>query len=206
MTLVALLIAIAGFVDAIGYLTLGNLFVSFMSGNSTQFALGLGQLSAKLAWPAGALVALFVSGVVLGRLVAHATATWRREPILAVEALLLAAAALVPFSSVGQAALMTVAMGAQNATLLDGGKAKFNRTFVTGTLVNLGDALADTLCGSAPLSASAPYFLSWAGLVAGGAAGAVAYGRLGLAALVIPAFAVALLAAVLTREPDPKSA
>ena len=38
-----LLAALAGMVDAIGYLHLGGLFVSFMSGNSTQLAAAIGQ-------------------------------------------------------------------------------------------------------------------------------------------------------------------
>ena len=37
------LAALAGMVDAIGYLHLSGLFVSFMSGNSTHLAVSLGQ-------------------------------------------------------------------------------------------------------------------------------------------------------------------
>jgi uncharacterized membrane protein YoaK (UPF0700 family) len=39
------LTAIAGYVDAIGFLTLKHLFVSFMSGNSTQFAVAVADRS-----------------------------------------------------------------------------------------------------------------------------------------------------------------
>ena len=38
LLLAVLLAALAGIVDAIGFIRLGHLFVSFMSGNSTQFA------------------------------------------------------------------------------------------------------------------------------------------------------------------------
>ena len=43
--LAACLAALAGYVDAIGFLKLGGLFVSFMSGNSTRLAVGLAELS-----------------------------------------------------------------------------------------------------------------------------------------------------------------
>jgi uncharacterized membrane protein YoaK (UPF0700 family) len=49
LTLAVFLIALAGFVDAVGFLILGNLFVSFMSGNSTQFAILAGRASWGLA-------------------------------------------------------------------------------------------------------------------------------------------------------------
>jgi len=35
------LAALAGYVDVIGFLKIGGLFVSFMSGNSTRLAIGL---------------------------------------------------------------------------------------------------------------------------------------------------------------------
>jgi len=38
---------LAGFIDALGYFSLGGVFVSFMSGNSTRFAVDVGN---KLDW------------------------------------------------------------------------------------------------------------------------------------------------------------
>jgi hypothetical protein len=43
LVLAALLAALAGMVDVIGYLHLNGLFVSYMSGNSTQLAAALGR-------------------------------------------------------------------------------------------------------------------------------------------------------------------
>jgi uncharacterized membrane protein YoaK (UPF0700 family) len=40
-TLAAGLSALAGYVDAIGFIKLGGFFVSFMSGNSTRLGVGL---------------------------------------------------------------------------------------------------------------------------------------------------------------------
>ena len=47
--LAACLAALAGYVDAIGFLKLGGLFVSFMSGNSTRLAVGLAVEHPQLA-------------------------------------------------------------------------------------------------------------------------------------------------------------
>jgi hypothetical protein len=114
LALATALLAIAGFVDAIGFLTLGHLFVSFASGNSTQFAIAIGGVSVSNASSAGALVGLFVVGVVGGRTLAIAAKDWRRPAILIAETLLLGAAALVPLSGLRAAFLMALAMGAQN--------------------------------------------------------------------------------------------
>ncbi|HKX89963.1 MAG TPA: DUF1275 family protein, partial [Sphingopyxis sp.] len=58
------LATLAGFVDAIGFLGSGGLFVSFMSGNSTRMAIGLAEASI-LTLAAATLIALFVAGVFL---------------------------------------------------------------------------------------------------------------------------------------------
>ena len=65
-----LLAALAGYVDSIGFLQLGGLFVSFMSGNTTRMAAGLAQGDWRLAGVAGLILLLFVTGAMLGALVA----------------------------------------------------------------------------------------------------------------------------------------
>src|SRR6202048_352862 len=59
IALACALSALAGYVDAIGFLHLGGLFVSFMSGNSTRLGVSLAEgqwLSAAEAFGLGALV------------------------------------------------------------------------------------------------------------------------------------------------------
>ena len=189
-----LFIATAGFVDAVGFLTLSGLFTSFMSGNSTQFALNLGRGSWVAAWPAGAVTGLFVVGVVLGRL-ASAMGPWSRPLTLTVEAVLLSAPAAFTLPSLAQGALMTIAMGAQNEILPRRGEARLGLTYVTGTLVSLGERLADALRGVGSFSACLSFVSLWLGLVAGGAAGAAAFGVSGPRALAAPAGTILLLAA-----------
>ncbi len=196
LTLAISLVALAGFVDAIGFLILGGLFVSFMSGNSTQFAIRTGQALWSGAAPAGTIVGLFAVGVVVGRLMANGAGPWRRPAILALEAALLALAGWVHLPALAAGVLMAVAMGAQNG-IHTAGPIKTGLTYVTGALVHFGEALADALTGAGPAAAPWPYLALWVAIVAGGVTGAVAYGTLGLHALTLPAVAAALLAAAI---------
>ncbi len=56
------LAALAGYVDAVGYLSAGGYFVSFMSGNTTRLGVALGTVPAH-AWPPVLFIAGFVGGV-----------------------------------------------------------------------------------------------------------------------------------------------
>jgi uncharacterized membrane protein YoaK (UPF0700 family) len=201
LALAVMLTTLAGFVDAAAFIRFNGLFVSFMSGNSTQLA----ALPSEGRWEEAAealgLVVLFVMGAFAGRLVAGAAGP-RRRPVLlvAVAALLVLAAVCVgwnagPGPAAVSGAAMALAMGMQNAVIQHVGRARASATYVTGVLVSLGQALADTASG-----APAPwlvYLLQWLGLVAGAALGALATTRLGPHALLIPATAAALLALVL---------
>src|ERR1700754_846594 len=74
--------ALAGFVDALGFIKLGGFFVSFMSGNSTRMSVGLAEGSRDFAI-AGALIGTFVLGVIFGSVVAHLAHRSRRVAVLA---------------------------------------------------------------------------------------------------------------------------
>jgi uncharacterized membrane protein YoaK (UPF0700 family) len=194
LALAVLLIGVAGFVDAIGFLELKHLFASYMSGNSTQFAVA----AARGAWGdaklAGGVVALFVLGVTAGRLLGIATRNWRRPSILAVEAGLLGAASAASFDVM--IVLIVFAMGMQNAILRRAGDVKVSLTYVTGTLVTLGEKIADAIVGSEHPGAWAPQVLLWFSLVAGASAGAVSFHHYEARALYLPAAVTAALALV----------
>ena len=63
--------ALAGYVDAIGFLQLGGYFISFMSGNSTRLAVNLVTGNMSTVVLVGTILALFVFGTMLGVLVRH---------------------------------------------------------------------------------------------------------------------------------------
>jgi uncharacterized membrane protein YoaK (UPF0700 family) len=206
------LTALAGYVDAIGLLRLGNLFVSFMSGDSTQLAVAVSQARWMKAGEAGAIVLLFVLGVTLGRLVGVAAKAWRRPAVLASEtALLILAAALGPATRLAFVPLV-MAMGMQNAAVRQVGQSKAGLTYVTGALVNVGEKLADALSARTPeeLWAWAPHFWLWFGLVIGALLGALAYRTFGINALLAAALAAAVFAVITARqamrEVEPRSA
>lgn len=198
--LAAALAALAGFVDAIGFMGMGGFFVSFMSGNSTRLGVGVAAEAAAAA-VAAALVAAFVLGVTAGALVSRLAGRRSRTVVLATVALALALAAILhqPGAVPGSFLLVAFAMGAENMVFQRGGDVAFGLTYMTGTLVRIGQRLADALAGG-PRWNWLPWLLLWSGLVAGGVVGALAWLRFGADALWIAAgLAAALAAATLAR-------
>jgi len=94
ISLACALSALAGYVDGIGFLHLGGLFVSFMSGNSTRMGVSLAEGQWLNAAEAFGLIALFVTGAAAGSLIVLGRGANRQPWLLLVEAVLLAAAAL----------------------------------------------------------------------------------------------------------------
>lgn len=194
-TLAAGLAGLAGYVDAVGFIKLGGFFVSFMSGNSTRLAVGLATDKSAAA-VAGSLVAAFVFGVVLGSGLSAAAGPRRKSAVLALVALLLGGAAMMDgtFGSLWPALAMAAAMGAENAVFQRDGEVSIGVTYMTGTLVKLGQSIASAMLGG-PRWNWPPYLILWCALTGGAAAGAVAYVRLDAAALWI-AVSLALLLAL----------
>lgn len=197
--LAACLSALAGFVDAIGFIQLGGFFVSFMSGNSTRLGVGLAE-GAQPAVLAASLIGTFVTGVVLGSLAGQAAGRHRRPAVLILVAALLAIAAWTGAQGAGGLAVvaMVLAMGAENAVFEHNGEVRIGLTYMTGTLVKLGQRLAAAILGGDRF-AWTPYLLLWLGLAAGAATGAALYPQLGLGALWIAAAAAAALAVAAWR-------
>jgi uncharacterized membrane protein YoaK (UPF0700 family) len=93
LALSACLAGTAGFVDAIGFLETGGLFVSFMSGNSTQAGIGLLEGDVGFAVLALGLVASFVLGVTAASSIALRSGRDHRALVVAGGTILLAIAA-----------------------------------------------------------------------------------------------------------------
>jgi uncharacterized membrane protein YoaK (UPF0700 family) len=200
LVLAGLLATLAGMVDVIGYLHLNGLFVSYMSGNSTQLAAALGQGNLAAAGTIAELIALFVLGAAAGQVLGGFTGEWRMSWVLASVGVLLTVAALLANAPEP----MVLAMGALNASMHRAGSIPVSLTFVTGALVRFGQGLGDFLTqrtrGLKWLGQAVP----WLGLVTGATIGSAAFMRIGEAAIWVSVALAALLLAcsAAIRQPD----
>ena len=197
LALACALSAMAGYVDGIGFLHLGGLFVSFMSGNSTRLGVSLAQAHWSNAAEALGLIVLFVTGAACGSLIVLGRGANRQPWVLLVEAMLLALAALCYAFGLSNAAVaaMVFAMGLENAVFQIDGGAGLGLTYVTGTLIKVGQFAAAALTGGARW-AWLPNLSLWAALVAGASCGALAYHWINLAAIWFAAGAALALSAM----------
>jgi uncharacterized membrane protein YoaK (UPF0700 family) len=191
------LAALAGYVDANGFLMTRGYFVSFMSGNSTQLGVGVFRDARAVAY-AGGLVAAFVLGVMAG-------ATLRRARLRRPEPAILALIAAALFVAAGLAVgglqtpatlMLAFGMGAENTIFAEAGEVRVSLTYMTGTLVKCGKAIVAALFGG-PAFGWAPHLVLWLSLVLGAAVGAAAFTAWGPHSLWWPALAAGLLTLLL---------
>ena len=163
--------ALAGFVDGTGFVLTRGLFVSFMSGNSTRFSVGIAERSG-VAFLAGGLIVLFLAGVVAGALLSAWKPVRRKTIVLTSSTFGLAlSAALVSLSLPTAGALvLAAAMGSLNNVFLRDGEVSIGVTYMTGTLVRAGQRIAGAVRGEGP-SDWLPYLLLWGSLASGATAG-----------------------------------
>jgi len=195
IALACVLSGLAGYVDAIGFLHLGGLFVSFMSGNSTRLGVSLQDGKWHESLETAGLIFLFVAGAGVGNLIVLARASSRQAWVLLAEGLLLACAALsygLGFSALS-VALIVFAMGLENAVFFTG-TGGVGLTYVTGALVKVGQLAALALRGG-DMFGWLPSFLQWAALVIGSLLGAIAYRLYSLDAIWLSAALALVLSA-----------
>lgn len=190
----------AGMVDAIGFLSSGGFFLSFMSGNSTRLSVGIAAGAPYVAMVALLLIS-FVLGVMGGSLVGRKgmiSATQRQSFILAVMSALLFLAPLFADYNMLLPGLCLAAfcMGAENTLFERDGSVSFGLTYMTGALVKIGQGLATLLSGGERL-VWAPYLILWLGLVSGAAVGAGLFSIFGITSLWLPSALAACFALVL---------
>lgn len=192
--------AMAGMVDAIGFLASGGFFLSFMSGNSTRLSVGLVDAAPYVGMVAALLTSL-VTGVVAGSLIGRKnmlSPSRRQAFILIIISLLLFAAPLIAnfgFLLIGLC-FAAFCMGLENTLFEREGSVSFGLTYMTGALVKIGQGLATMISGG-PRLEWMPYLLLWLGLIIGAAVGALMFGIFGYNSLLLPAAYAGIFALVL---------
>jgi uncharacterized membrane protein YoaK (UPF0700 family) len=194
--------AMAGMVDAIGFLASGGFFLSFMSGNSTRLSIGLAE-GAPYVFMVAALIVSFVCGVIWGSLTENGKntpANKRQAMILAgISVLLFAAPILADFGWLLPAICVAAfCMGAENTLYERDGSVSFGLTYMTGALVKIGQGVATLLRGGSK-TAWMPYLFLWTGLVSGAVVGALLFAEFGVNSLLMPSALAALFAVVSLR-------
>lgn len=196
--LALLLAALAGWVDAAGLSGSGGVFISFMSGNTTDFAVSLVRQEWANAEIIGLIIALFVAGVAVGEVLESRSG--RASFVLALEAAFLAGgAAMHGYGIGGRLGLcpLVFAMGLQNATMHRAGGINIGLTYVTGTLVQIGRGLVGSGKG-----ALVQHSALWLSLAIGAALAVLALSLSVAGALSIAAAAAACLSiATAVRQP-----
>jgi uncharacterized membrane protein YoaK (UPF0700 family) len=192
-----MLTAIAGWVDAIGFISVGGFYVSFMSGNTTQLGIGMTRFDVELVRLPAILLVCFVVGAFLGTIVTSFSGRWNLPTILFMEGLLLLGALLLSFFAspmLGTTEPLAIAMGAQNAALRNESGGRIGGTFVTGTVFGLGESLALWCLRREGVRPALRHAMGWSALALGAAAGTWAFSAYGLNALSAPAGTLLVLA------------
>lgn len=173
---VALLCAVAGFVDAFGYLQFGHVFAANMTGNSVLLSIAAAEGDWHRVGLYAATLAAFVAGAFVAGLMKHAA----RRPYIAI---LIAAACLllVHFFAESTAIglmLLGAAMGLQGAALSRFGTVTLTTVVITGVILRLTDGLIARLwakpgTGQAAAANEETSFaaVAWLSYALGGAAG-----------------------------------
>ena len=191
--------ALAGYVDATGFLSANRYFVSFMSGNTTRLGVDI-IASPQTAFVPALLIIGFVIGVFGGAILAAKAGEQRKFSVLLLVAGLLAAAALAASAQQLELAMacLVFAMGALNNTFQRDGEVSVGLTYMTGALVRFAQGLAAKALGNGGAGWDS-WLMLWLGLALGAVAGAFALLTWPAYALWLPAIWALVLAFIARR-------
>lgn len=141
---------VAGYVDAVGYLDMVEVYTSHMSGNTAAIGQFLSRQQWHGAWKHGWPVLAFVAGLLAGAIVTEAARRRRLHSrmslVLGMEILVLAPVPLfapgMQPNSLYWLGLLALAMGMQTVTIMRVGDQRVYSTYVTGSLSKFAESLA----------------------------------------------------------------
>jgi uncharacterized membrane protein YoaK (UPF0700 family) len=207
---IAALAWIAGTVNALGYIVVGDVFTSHMTGNTSAVLIALITGRGDVTYRLVAVVA-FLSGATAGSVLIERHREHKAAGALWLEAALLSGASLLALTARRAPAAigcelfgLAAAMGVQNIALT-GSALSAHTTHITGPLTDFAGTAVRRLIGRRDLPRDQSHGLVVYGgrvlaFVVGIASGA-ALSRLGAGALFVPSVAIAISAAILRRTP-----
>jgi uncharacterized membrane protein YoaK (UPF0700 family) len=191
---------LAGATDIYGLARLHDLFVSFMSGNTTMLAFALGHGDLARAGMIAGLIALFVAGATIGTSIAVLSGRYHAATVAFAVTIMLALPLLWSGATI---AALTLAMGMLNAAMQRAGATGVSLTYVTGTLVKFAQGMGHRICGRRDDTAWKLQGLLWLALLGGAASATLMQVWPGEDTLwPLPLLAM-LLAAVTAFRPEP---
>jgi uncharacterized membrane protein YoaK (UPF0700 family) len=192
------MVFLAGATDVYGLSKLRDLFVSFMSGNTTSLGVAIGSGNTQRAAAAAIIIGLFVAGAAMGTVLAEFAGRWHSVVVMVGVTVLLTIAAVLPAVSIYS---LVLGMGALNAAFsrIDG--ANVGLTYVTGALVKVGQGVGRLVCGRGGGDwAWTVQGIMWVCLLAGAVSGVWAQGRFGEGEVwVLPGLALILTMGAVVR-------
>src|SRR6201997_4395562 len=173
------LAALAGVLGATAFTHSAGYFVTFMTGNAQRAVLGYFRHDVRLAISAGVLILCFVAGVVIASV--GRRRFWATHPHgpTVLTTLSLVAATIVDVIDEGweenlldfaPIMLVVFGVGALNTSFVKDGEVSVPLSYVTGTLVKMGQGIERHIAGG-KASDWLGYFLLFASFVMGGALG-----------------------------------
>lgn len=200
---------VAGYLDAYALLN-HEVFVSFMSGNTTSTGSALGGASFAKAWLAFLPIIMFFAGVFVTTLILHAGISRATRWVLVLVAALIAASLIgsLPDILPGwlEVTFLALAMGLMNPTVSKVGGQTVGLGYVTGTLNSAAEHLAMALRRQPLSGAKGPWDTNlrrfavlmgvWASFLIGAFLGSVGEHQFDAWALLAPALIVIAVAIV----------
>ena len=175
------LAALAGLVGAAALTNTAGYFVTFMTGNTERAAMGFLRDETTMAAAALLLIVIFVAGVVIASLCRRHL--WRDHPhgATVLTTVALAGASVVDVVMAGWSApqvqfvpilFISFAMGALNTSFVKNGEVSIPLSYVTGTLVKMGQGIERHVSGGSARD-WLEYFLLYAAFISGAVLGGV---------------------------------
>ncbi|AMY56397.1 YoaK family protein [Rhodococcus sp. IEGM 1401] len=209
-----ILSALAGMVGAVAFLHSAGYFVTFMTGNTERAVIGhFGSPEGKPVapgaspWAALALMGAFLAGVVIASICRRRY--WSNHPhgATVVTTIALAAAGLIDIGISGWASddvnfypilLVAFALGALNTAFTKREETYIPLSYVTGTVVKLGQGIERHLLGGGTYLDWLCYAMLLGSFAAGGAAGALIGAAITGPQVLLVTAAISLLASIFT--------